>query len=153
MPSLFPCLWIAFGEHFDLKLTPSALESGASQRAQIVSLIKEAAFAVVVLDGLRPNVVWEYGMLEAYGVPVILLKEKTATVDIKGFLGDAVNLAIDPKPLEVNSHFSNVKDVAYAEWDRLHPEATIKLLIEEYSKKKEKIARYIEILQKKLWHT
>ncbi len=153
VPSLLPCLWIAFGDHFDLKLTPSALESGASQREQIVSLIKDAAFGVVVLDGLRPNVVWEYGLLEATGVPVILLKEKTAAVDIKGFLGDAAQLAIEPKLIDVNTHFSNVKDVAYAPWDRLRPEDTIKLLLEQYRKKKDKIRSYKEIPDPKLWHT
>ncbi|MGA7648707.1 MAG: hypothetical protein WBW01_19525, partial [Terriglobales bacterium] len=68
---------------FDLRLTPSALESGADQRSQIIDLIEGCSFAVVVLDGLRPNVTYEYGLLEAYGKPIILLKEQSATVDIK----------------------------------------------------------------------
>jgi hypothetical protein len=61
---------------FDLRLTPSALESGASQRAQINDLIKGCSFAVVVLDGLRPNVTYEYGLLDAHDKPVILLKKE-----------------------------------------------------------------------------
>ncbi len=39
-------------------------------------------FGVVVLDGLRPNVVFEYGVLHELTKPVILLKEKNAILDI-----------------------------------------------------------------------
>jgi hypothetical protein len=152
VPGLFPCLWIAFGKHYDLKLTPSALESGSSQHEQIVKLIKGASFGVVVLDGLRPNVVWEYGCLAANGIPVILLKEKAATVDIKGYLGDTASTTPAP-PIEINSHFSNVKDVNYALWDRLHPGDTIKMLLAEYKKKKNKIKNYIEVSDSDLWYT
>lgn len=91
---LIPCLWIAFSPAFDLRLTPSPLESGADQHLQIVDLIKGCSFAVVVLDGLRPNVTYEYGMLVAHQKPVILLKEEHATVDIEGLVGETVSLGI-----------------------------------------------------------
>ncbi len=73
---LLSLLWIVFSEHFDLRVTPSALQSGASQLDQIYKLAKDCAFAVVVLDGLRPNVVFEYGLLKGFGRPIILLKEE-----------------------------------------------------------------------------
>jgi nucleoside 2-deoxyribosyltransferase len=81
-------LRIVVGKHFKVELTPSALESGASQRDQITALIEGCAFAVVILDGLRPNVVFEYGILHGRNKPVILLKGEKATVDIRSFYGD-----------------------------------------------------------------
>jgi hypothetical protein len=118
---LLPCLWIALSPNFDLKLTPSALESGASQLATIKGLIAGCSFAVVVLDGLRPNVTYEYGLLDAQSKPVILLKEKSAAVDIKSLIGNTVDLGVAPPALNVDSQFSDVKDVNHAEWSRLRP--------------------------------
>ncbi len=72
---LIDCLRIVFTPHFDVTLTPSALESGASQRERIASLIEHCDFAVVILDGLRPNVIFEYGIIEGKNRPVLLFKE------------------------------------------------------------------------------
>jgi len=151
VPILFPCLWIALAPHFDLRLTPSALESGADQRSQIVDLIQGCAFAVVVLDGLRPNVTYEYGLLEAYERPTILLKEENATVDVRSLVGETVSLAVTPPVLNIDSHFSDVKGVNYAVWRRLDPAGTVKTILQEYRKKKSKIGDYIEIGEPGLW--
>ncbi len=148
---LFPCLWIALSARFDLRLTPSALESGAGQRSQIIELIEGCAFAVVALDGLRANVSYEYGLLEAHGRPVILLKEKNATVDLNSLVGDTVNLAVAPPALNVDNHFSDVKDVNYAEWDRLDPAATVRTILQEYRKKRARIENYVDITDPELW--
>jgi len=148
--TLFPCLWIAFSRDFDLKLTPSALESGADQLSQISKLIAGCAFAVVILDGLRPNVTYEFGQLEAQKKPVILLKEKNATVDIQSLLGGVAGQAVAPV-LDVNTHFSNVKSIAYAEWNRLDPADAVKKIVQEYKKKKARIKDYIEIKEPQLW--
>ncbi len=118
---LIPCIWIAISPYFDLKLTPTGLEAGSSQLAQIVTLIKGCDFAVVALDGLRPNVVFEYGLLSACNKPVILLKEKSATVDVRSYLGNAPTLQLEAPKLAMDSHFSNVKDLTYVEWDRDNP--------------------------------
>jgi hypothetical protein len=146
-------LWIALSSTFDLRLTPSALESGAGQRAQITQLIAGCSFAIVVLDGLRPNVTYEYGLLDAYEKPVILLKEKSATVDIKSLMGDPVSLAIASPALNVDTQFSNVKDVNHAEWSRLDPAGTIRIILQEYKKKKSKIKSYVDIRDPVLWLT
>jgi hypothetical protein len=148
---LFPCLWIALSPSFDLRLTPSALESGASQRTQIHELIAGCAFAVVILDGLRPNVTYEYGLLDAHSKPVILLREKTATVDIKSLIGDSVNLAVAPPALSVDNQFSDIKDVNHAEWSRLDPAGAVKIILQEYKKKKPRIKGYVDIEEPKLW--
>jgi len=150
---LFPCLWIALSASFDLKLTPSALESGASQREQILELIEGCSFAVVVLDGLRPNVTYEYGLLDAQSKPVILLKEKSATVDIKSLIGNTVDLGVTPPPLSIDSQFSDVKDVNHVEWSRLDPAGAIKIILQEYKKKKSRIKGYLDIKEPELWLT
>lgn len=152
VPILFPCLWIALASNFDLRLTPSALESGADQRSQIIDLIEKCSFAVVVLDGLRPNVTYEYGLLEAYGKPVILLKEQSATVDLNSLVG-TVNPGVASPALNIDSHFSDVKGVNYAVWNRLEPAATVKIIWQEYKKKKSKIRDYVEIKEQGLWVT
>lgn len=148
---LFPCLWIALAPSFDVRLTPSALESGADQRSQIIDLIEGCSFAVVVLDGLRPNVTYEYGLLEAHERPVILLKEENATVDVKSLIGEAVNLAVTTPALNIDSHFSDIKGVNYAIWSRLNPASAVKTILQEYKKKRSKIRDYVEIGEPELW--
>jgi len=138
---------------FDLRLTPSALESGADQHSQITDLIEECSFAVVVLDGLRPNVTYEYGLLEACEKPIILLKEQSATVDIRSLVGESVNLAVTSPPLNIDNHFSDVKGVNYAVWNRLDPAAAVNTIWQEYKKKKSKIKDYVEIKEPVLWDT
>src|SRR5712691_1918967 len=55
------CLEIVFGKHFELRKTPSSLTSGESQHKAILTSVTGCTFGVVCLDGLRPNVIYEYG--------------------------------------------------------------------------------------------
>jgi len=98
---------ILFSPHYDIRITPSALEAGASQRDRITELIKRCAFAIVALDGLRPKVVWEYGMLHALEKPVILLKEAEAQVDIASLFSDAASLDVKAPTINLDSHFTH----------------------------------------------
>jgi hypothetical protein len=145
------CLQIVFGSKVKVECTPSTFESGASQRDQITSLIKGCQFGVVLLDGLRPNVVFEYGVMHGYGRPVLLFKEKEAEVDILGFFGTPVQIGVASPPVNCDTQFSNVKDVNYALWERFNLQQTVKLIWDEYRKKKDVIAGYIEIEEPKLW--
>lgn len=151
--TLIPCIWLAFAPYFDLKLTPTGLESGSGQLSQIMDLAEGCAFAVVALDGLRPNVVFEYGVLEAFRRPVILLKEKDATVDVRSYFLNAVSLGVEPPKLDMNDHFSNVKDLNFTEWDRQKPDELVKILRQEYRKKKDKIKSFVAIEDTQLWST
>ena len=147
---LFLCLWIVFKDKFRMQRTPSLLQSGASQLQQITDLISDCEFAVVALDGLRANVVFEYGLLRALNKPVIVLKEKNARVDIQSYF-DTPNLQVPEIKLSVDSHLSNVKDINYAEWDRLDPQASLEVIVSEYEKKRSAIPSYSSILIPKLW--
>ncbi|MGO9589096.1 MAG: hypothetical protein ACLP3K_03490 [Candidatus Acidiferrales bacterium] len=151
--TLIPCVWLAFAPHYDLKLTPTGLASGAGQLKQIMNLAEGCAFAVVALDGLRPNVVFEYGLLEALHRPVILLKEKDATVDVRSYFSDAASLGVQSPKLQMDSHFSNVKDLTYTEWDREKPDELVKILWQEYRKKEDKIDPFVAIEDAHLWST
>ena len=147
---LIECLAIVFTGHFEIKITPSALQSGSSQREQITDLIGRSSFAVVCLDGLRPNVIFEYGILHGKNIPIMLFKEAEAQVDVRGFVRESAGLSIGPFPIEVDLQFSDVKDVNYATWNRLEIAMTVKLIWEEYRKKKDAINGYIEIPEPRL---
>ena len=122
------------------------MQSGASQREQITQLIAGCTFGIVVLDGLRPNVVFEYGIMHGMRKPVILFKEAKAEVDISSFLEeDAPDLNLPPVKLDLDSHFSDVKDINYAVWNRFEIRGTVRKIWEEYRKKKGEIEGYIEI--------
>jgi len=148
---LLECLRIVFTKHFDLKLAPSDLESGASQRAEIMRLIRDCAFAVVAIDGLRPNVVFEFGALHAHDKPVIFLKEAAAQVDIRSYYRDPAGLEINPVSIDVDSQLSDAKDLNYKTWSRFSVKATVNTLWSEYVKKMHEIIPYIEIPEPNLW--
>ena len=143
------CAKMLFSDYYDVKMTPSALVAGASQRERITELISGCAFGIVCIDGLRPNVTFEYGMMHSQNKPVILMREKDAEVDIRGFLRDSVGSPLEAVGLDLNTQFSNVKDVNYATWQRYSFLSTMKTLWEEFSKRKAEIKPYIEIPEPK----
>jgi hypothetical protein len=146
VPVLIDCLRIVLQPHYEVKLTPSALESGASQRVQIMELVKKCSFAIVILDGLRPNVVFELGLIHADPTPLILFKESEALVDIHGlYSSPTAELKINAPPVNLDTQLSNVKDINYAAWNRFDVKGTIKLVWSEYCKKKDEIKGYVEI--------
>jgi hypothetical protein len=133
-----------------MKVTPSALQSGSSQREQITKMIEGCSFAVVCLDGLRPNVIFEYGILHGKNIPIMLFKEADAQVDIKGLVRESAGLSIGPSPLDLDLQFSDLKGVNFAPWNRFEVAKTVRLIWEEYGKKKTDIKGYIEIPEPKI---
>lgn len=108
-------------------------------------------FAVVALDGLRPNIVFEYGILHGKNKPVLLFKEGEAKVDIRSFLRDPAQLSLTEPSLDLDSQFSDIKDVHYATWNRYAVRETVRTVWEQYRKKKDEIRGYIKIDEAKLW--
>src|SRR5258708_13743934 len=111
-------IWIVFHNDYTLRFTLSSLTSGQSQLKEIERQIRECTFAVVCLERLRTNCIQEYGYMRGIEKPVILLKEKNATVDVRHFLGTSGLEASNPAnpPLLMDSHLSNLKDINYAKW-------------------------------------
>lgn len=138
------CLEIVFGNHFRLIKTPGDLVSDKSQHDVIMDLIDQCAFGVVCLDGLRPNVVFEYGILRGAKKPVLLFKEEAATVDVEHFYGGA-KLGVGPPKIDVDKFFSDTKDKFHLSWNRFAIRDTIKLIWDEYRKKKDDIKGYVDI--------
>lgn len=115
------------------------LASGDSQYGELRDQLATCAFAVVVLDGFRPNVLFEYGVLKGLGKPCIVLLEEKATVDIKSFLPSEEG-SCPPAPLiDMDKHFSDVKDRFYLRYSRNKPKQIRAVLKNEYNKLKKQI--------------
>lgn len=126
-------IWIVFHVGYRLRFTPSALTSGASQLDKIEKEISECAFGIVCLDGLRPNVLHEWGFMRGSNKPVILLKKENATVDVRHFIRETAPELINP-PLNMDVHVSNLKDINYAKWYPEEPPRSAKAIWDEYNK-------------------
>jgi len=141
-----------FKGSFKVLKTPSALASGGSQLKQIAELIGKCVFGVVILDGLRPNVVFEYGMLFAKGRPVIVLKETEALVDVASYFGDAPSLNLPQVKIDLDKHCSDIKDQTFSPWRRHFMRDTLEVLWSEYQKKKSELkGSFVEIPKPELW--
>jgi len=144
--SLLDALQLVLRDHFELRRTPATIESGESQYDRIVKDIEGASFGVVILDGLRPNVVFEYGIMVGKGIPVLLFKEETAEVDVEGYYTEVPptqpgrdELLLQQRPkLLIDSHFSDVKDRGWTTWFKFDPQKTRRVILEEYRKKRDK---------------
>lgn len=99
----------------------------------------------MLFDGLRPNVVFEWGLLRGSKRPVMLFKEKQATVDIRHLVGNSVDVAVPTTPIDVNSQFSNVKDINYCGWNRYRIEDTMTRIWDQYTKKEREIKAFVSV--------
>lgn len=140
------CLQIVFKKHFELKQTPASLAAGESQHETIIKQIKSCEFGVVCLDGLRPNVVYEYGALRGANRPILIFRETSAEVDIKHLYGNTAGLAIPPHPpIELDRQFSDTKDVFYETWNRFEIKETVKKIWQAYDKARAGIESNIKV--------
>jgi nucleoside 2-deoxyribosyltransferase len=48
---------------------------------KITSLMNSSALVVIILDGLRPNVIFEFGFAKAKQKPIIILKSKKSIIN------------------------------------------------------------------------
>jgi hypothetical protein len=144
------CLEIVFRDHFRLERTTGALEAGGSQYDAILDRIRNCIFGVVCLDGLRPNVVFEYGALVGAGKVVLLFKEGTATVDIPHLYNDPAYLVAARPAIKLDAQFSNTKDRYAPSWNRFELQKTVKGILDAYKKRARDIVGYVEIREPKL---
>lgn len=132
--NLLDALRLVLSQHFDQRLTPAALKSGESQRERILSEMAGAAFGVVILDGLRPNVVFEYGIMVGMNKSVLLFMEESAEVDVPGFYPEETTVPGERTVINLNSQFSDIADIHWTKWYRFKPEETRRVVWEEYKK-------------------
>jgi len=75
---------------FNLTMVTSSTFRGQDDaRDKIVQSIRDAALVIVVLDDLKPNVTFEYGIASASDKVTILIKEERAEVDISQFFPES----------------------------------------------------------------
>jgi len=108
------------GNYFEVETLSDAIKPQESIREKILNLLKDCVLGIVILDGLRPNVILEYGALLALGKPVIVLRDENAEIDIKN-LDDSLKGISNPK-LDIDKHLSDVKDSWCPPYDWRNPE-------------------------------
>jgi hypothetical protein len=126
------------------------LQTDNSQHDVIVNSILDCTFGVVCLDGLRPNVVFEYGVMRGANIPILLFREENARVDVRHFY-DIAGLELPESPsLALDKQFSDAKDRFYASWNRFEIASTVLKIWQEYDKKKREFKPFKEIPKPRL---
>jgi len=134
--------------NIEIKTLSSTVKPQGSNLQSIFNLLKDCILGIVILDGLRPNVVWEYGVLYGLGKPIIVLKDEKAEIDIKDLDDDLKSKLekhhISNPKLDIDKHLSNVKDLHYIRYDWESPEKLKEVSINALKKNKEEILSEIK---------
>jgi tetratricopeptide (TPR) repeat protein len=121
----------------------NAIGSQESNFEKVLELSKKCILGVVILDGLRPNVLFEYGLLKGLEKPIIALKDEDAYISVEGLclnekLKEKIQKLGNPK-LDVDKHLSDVKDLHCIKYDWREPEKFKEILKEQFIKNKDGI--------------
>ncbi len=130
---VFDCIKQAVKEDGDFQAfrLDETLHSGESQYEILLKLLKGCAFAIIILDGLRPNVIFEFGILKGLGKPCIVLIENNATTDVVSFFEkEKTKNIVNPK-ININDDFSDVKDRGYVRYAWNEPQEIRKTIKKE----------------------
>jgi tetratricopeptide (TPR) repeat protein len=118
---------------YDIKRLSTHGISGYSQYSQLREFLNACSLAIIILDGFRPNVIFEYGILVGLRKPCIVLLEQNATIDIKSFM--KVPTKKTPTiPIDMDKDFSDVKDQMYIKYKYNEPKKLRELLHIELKK-------------------
>ena len=105
--------------------------SGESLREQALDAIQDAALVICILDDLRPNVVFELGYAKALHKPTILMACEGAVVNVKDYYPKDGRDGVTNPSLDVDKHFSDVKDLLHCRYDSGDPDAAKALIADE----------------------
>ena len=125
------------GNYFEVETLSDSIKPQESIREKISNLLKDCVLGIVILDGLRPNVILEYGALLALGKPVIVLRDENAEIDIKN-LDDSLKGISNPK-LDIDKHLSDVKGLWCPPYDWRNPKELKERLENDLKKFKDDI--------------
>lgn len=120
--------------NYEVKRLDLSLKSEDSQYKKLRDLLNDCSFAVVILDGLRPNVIFEYGLLKGLGKPCIVLLDEEATVDIINYFPDGARQGLMNPEINLDKHLSDVKDMFCVRYSRNRPREIRETIRKEYSK-------------------
>ncbi len=106
---------------------------GHSQYSQLLDFLNRCSLAIIILDGFRPNVIFEYGILVGLRKPCIVLLEQKACIDIQSFMKEPMK-----KPpvalIDMDKDFSDVKDQMYVRYKYSDPKNLREILTNELKK-------------------
>jgi tetratricopeptide (TPR) repeat protein len=131
---------------FTVKRLDKEIGSDESQYETILDLSKECSFGIVILDGLRPNLMFEYGLLKGLGKQVMAFKEKNAKVDVRNFYIDKTESEredIENPKIDYDKHLSDIKDRNYKEYDKNNLRDFRQILDDDFVKHKQDIINEI----------
>jgi tetratricopeptide (TPR) repeat protein len=118
--------------------------AGTQLLPDIIRYTKECDLGIVILDGLRPNVVLELGMILACQTPCIILVEKEAEINVGSLLKDIKkdSKSVPKIKIDVQKHISDISNVSWNVYDlqddidfRKQVRSEVKKLIPVISKK------------------
>ena len=122
------------------------IRSGEDYLNKLEKLIEDCVLGIVIFDGFRANVLFEYGFLKGRNKPTILLQSKNAFISVKTLyeslaisgLGEKGFDKLRNPPINHSFHFSDFsgKHVAYIKWnaredDPLHPSKVLESELEK----------------------
>lgn len=136
-------------DQYEVRVDADVFVAGESLRANVEREINDAEIVLVLLDGLRPNVVYELGMAHALqrrlGAPagsqqrrVIPLAEINATVLVRNLYPEplkvpmrdgSTNTPLNP-PLRLETAWSDGSDILVQRYDRLKLHADIRRIVD-----------------------
>jgi tetratricopeptide (TPR) repeat protein len=92
--------------------------SGTQLLPDILKYTKECDMGIVILDGLRPNVVLELGMILANETPCIILVERNAKINIASFVNDngQKSKSVPKIKIDVLKHISDISNICWNEY-------------------------------------
>lgn len=103
---------------FSIIKLDEARVAGTMLLPDILKYTKECDLGIVILDGLRPNVTLELGMLLANKIPCIILLERTAKINIRSLVSD-VRSKVRSVPsinIDVSKHISDISNTSWNEY-------------------------------------
>ena len=85
-----------------LDITPfllrNQIKAGELYSLAIQAMVTESDLGIVILDGLRPNVAFEYGLLSMKNIEIIPLKKFDAKVSVKSLYYNSCLLYTSSSP-------------------------------------------------------
>jgi nucleoside 2-deoxyribosyltransferase len=147
-------------EHFRPQRLGDEIRSSEDYLEKLENMIEKCVLGVVILDGFRPNVLFEFGFLIGKKKPIIILQSKNASINIKslyipyekscekaGLTRKQFDKMKNPL-IDLSKHLSDFggKHIAYFDWrvresSADHPSVVLK---NELKKNKTQVAKEIE---------
>lgn len=115
--------------HDEVTIDSKSFIAGETIRNNLQGQLRDSQLIIVLLDGLRPNVIYEMGYAAALeNSKILCLCEKDATVLVRNYYPNPLNIptikgsyeTIENPKLEMSSAFSDCSDILIMKYDRFN---------------------------------